>query len=45
MLLADWAREYSRASPDADLAWLTLAERDNNVSVLCESLAEAIAKL
>ena len=43
LLLADWAREYSRASPDADLAWLTLAERDNNVSVLCESLAEAIA--
>jgi LuxR family maltose regulon positive regulatory protein len=43
LLLANWAREYSRASPDVDLAWLTLAERDNNVSVLCESLAEAIS--
>lgn len=43
LLLADWAREYSRASPDVALAWLTLAERDNNVSILCESLAEAIA--
>ncbi|WP_407815524.1 hypothetical protein, partial [Staphylococcus aureus] len=31
------------ASPDVALAWLTLAERDNNVSILCESLAEAIA--
>ena len=29
--------------PDVALAWLTLAERDNNVSILCESLAEAIA--